>query len=199
MKLSVLFTLLFGFAILLPPAIVNVAAQDVGGDQIGEVSHSEHNHADAEQAPRSVGERIGDAKERLDTDPQAQQATDHILSSIRDIGNKVVAVPGFYWIAFAMMTAGLVSFLLQLVLGKLIMLTQSHFSIVEIMSDAMGFLISLIGLTLLTQSATNEGLVIDRPSFVVTAAGLGAFVGLIFYFRGQTQELREARALAKNN
>ena len=98
-----------------------------------------------------------------------------------------------------MMTAGLVSFLLQLVLGKLIMLTQSHFSIVEIMSDAMGFLISLIGLTLLTQSATNEGLVIDRPSFVVTAAGLGAFVGLIFYFRGQTQELREARALAKNN
>jgi len=97
-----------------------------------------------------------------------------------------------------MMTAGLVSFLLQLVLGKLIMLTQSHFSIVEIMSDGLGLLISAIGLMLLTQAATNEGLVINRPSFVLTAAGLGAFVGLIFYFRGQTQELREARALRKS-
>jgi hypothetical protein len=191
-KLSVLFTLLFGAAMLFPADMNVTFAQDFAGDQIGEVSQDESE----QPSSGSVGDKINDATSKLDTNEDAQLATDNILAGIKTFGDKVVAIPGFYWIAFAMMTAGLVSYLLQLVLGKLIMLARFHFSVTEILSDGLGLLISAIGLMLLTQAATAEGLVIDRPSFVLTAAGVGAFFGLIFYFRGQTQELREARALA---
>ncbi len=179
---------------MLQPAVMNstLGQESTAGDQIGRVSDDDV----GEQAAGSVRDKLDDVKDAVDADPQAQEATDHILTPIKEFGNKAAALPGFYWVAFAMMAAGLVSYLLQLVLGKLIMLTRFHFSLTEILSDGLGLAISAIGLVLLTQAANLEGRFIDKPSLVLSAAGVGAFFGLIFYFRGQTQELREARALA---
>ena len=146
-------------------------------------------------AKASVGEKIDDVTNRVDSNEDAQKATDNILTPIKTFGSTISKIPGFYWVAFALMAAGFVSFLGQLVLGKLIMLTQLHFSLTEILSDTLGLLVSSIGLVLLTQAATVDGQFIDKPSLVLSASIVGAFFGLIFYFRGQTQELREARAL----
>ena len=44
--------------------------------------------------------------------------------------------PAFHWIAFAIMVAGVVSFALQLVLAKLVVLSKGSVSIKEILSDA---------------------------------------------------------------
>ncbi len=145
--------------------------------------------------PDTIGEKLDAVTEQVNTSGAAQDATENILTPIREIGEVIVGIPGFYWIAFAMMAAGFVSFLLQLVLGKLIMLARFHFSLTEIMSDTLGLLVSSIGLVLLTQAATSTGHLTNSPAAVLSASIVGAFFGLIFYFRGQTQELREARAL----
>ena len=92
------------------------------------------------------------------------------------------------------MATGVVS-ALQLVLGKLVVLSKMGFSPAEILSDAHGFVVSAIGLVLTTQSGGPE-----RPRFtaspfaVLSASAVGLVVGFVFYRWGQSQEVQAAIA-----
>jgi hypothetical protein len=88
------------------------------------------------------------------------------------------------------MVAGVVSFALQLVLGKLVVLMRMGFSFTEILSDALGLVVSLIGLVLTTQAATENSTFTTSASAVLSAALAGALAGFIFYLWGQRQELQ---------
>ena len=140
--------------------------------------------------------KIDDAAESVNENETAQLASKNILQPIYDAA-EYLAHPWFHWVAFAMMVAGLVSFTLQLVLGKLLMLMQFHFSLTEVLADGLGFAISAIGLILTTQAATENSTFTTSPAMVLSAAAVGVFFGLIFYVRGQTQEFREARELRR--
>ena len=195
MKISLLCALIISAVMLFVPVLMDTCiAQEVGAQETGAAEISDIDQ-DVQAEEQTVGDKIDEATNKVDSSEQAQNATNNILTSIKTFGSAVTKIPGFYWISFAMMAAGFVSFLGQLVLGKLIMLTQLHFSMTEILSDLLGLLVSSFGLVLLTQAATSDGQFIDKPSLVLSASIVGAFFGLIFYFRGQTQELREARAL----
>ena len=64
-----------------------------------------------------------------------------ILTPIYQLA-EMFAFPAFHWIAFAVMVAGVVSFGLQLTLGKLVVLASSGFSPAEILSDVLGLVVS---------------------------------------------------------
>ena len=165
-----------------------VLGQDESGAQVSDSSASEL----IDTATEKIEEQLEEVAEKVNEDPRAEEARESILKPIYETA-EYLSFPSFHWIAFAMMCAGLVSFALQLVLGKLIMLTQFHFSLTEILADGLGFGISAIGLVLTTQAATENSTFTQSPALVLSAAGVGLFFGLIFYIRGQTQELREAR------
>jgi hypothetical protein len=149
-----------------------------------------------EEVQKKVGQKIDDVAERVNQYPAAQEASKNILKSIYDVA-EYLSFSSFHWIAFALMVAGLVSFALQLVLGKLFALLQFHFSPIEIMSDGLGFLISAIGLVLTTQAATENSNFTESPALVLSAVVVGVLLGLVFYVRGQTQEFREAREVRR--
>ena len=97
--------------------------------------------------------------------------------------------PTFHWIAFAVMVAGVVSFALQLTLGKLVVLAKLGFSPAEILSDGLGFVVSLVGLVLTTQAAAENSSFTGSAAAVLSAAAVGAIAGFVFYLWGQRQEL----------
>ena len=103
-----------------------------------------------------------------------------------------LAFPAFHWLAFALMTAGVVSYALQLVLGKLVVLMRMGFSLGEIISDAFGLAVSVIGLVQTTQAAAENSTFTQSAAAVLTATVAGALVGLILYWWGQAQELQAA-------
>ena len=138
-------------------------------------------------------DRIEEVEKQVNEDVRAQEASKSILSSIYAAA-EYLSFPAFHWVAFALMSAGFVSFLGQLVLGKLIMLAKLRFNLFEILSDLLGLLISTIGLIMVTQAATENSTFPQSPFMVLSAAAVGAVFGVIFYIRGQTQELREMRA-----
>jgi len=150
----------------------------------------------SQSAKEKVTEQIEDIAEKVDKDEQAQTAKESILKPIYDAA-EYMAFPAFHWVAFALMVAGVVSFLGQLVLGKLIMLMQFHFSLTEILSDLLGLLISVVGLVMVTQAATENSNFTESPFMVLSATAVGVFFGLVFYIRGQTQELRELREIRR--
>jgi hypothetical protein len=88
------------------------------------------------------------------------------------------------------MAAGVVSFALQLVLTKLLLLAQLKMNLAEILSDALGLLISLVGLVLTTQAATQNSTFTASPAAVVSSAAVGLLAGFVFYIWGQRLELR---------
>ena len=147
-------------------------------------------------AKDKISEKIDDVKESVNENETAQMASENILKPIYEAA-EYLAHPWFHWVAFSMMVAGLISFGLQLVLGKLFMLLQFHFSLTEILADGLGFAISAIGLILTTQAAAENSTFTTSPVMVLSAGIVGLFFGLIFYVRGQTQELREARELRR--
>ena len=100
------------------------------------------------------------------------------------------AFAAFHWIAFAVMVTGVVSFALQLTLGKLVVLAKSGFSPAEILSDVLGLVVSLVGLVLTTQAATENSSFTKSSAAVLSATAVGAIAGLIFYLWGQRQELQ---------
>jgi hypothetical protein len=100
-----------------------------------------------------------------------------------------LAFPMFHWVAFALMTAGVVGFALQLVLAKLVVLSKFSFSFREILSDAIGLAISLFGLVLTTQAAAENSTFTQSPALVLSSAALGLIVGFLHYRWGQSQEL----------
>ena len=98
--------------------------------------------------------------------------------------------PAFHWIAFAVMVAGVVSFALQLTIGKLVVLAKAAFSPAEILSDALGLTVSLVGLVLTTQAAAENSSFTGSSAAVLSATAVGVIAGFVFYLWGQRQELQ---------
>jgi hypothetical protein len=96
----------------------------------------------------------------------------------------------FHWLAFAVMATGVVSYALQLVLGKLVVLSRMGFSPSEILSDTLGLVISAIGLVLTTQAAAENSTFTHSPASVLSATAVGVIAGFIFYRWGQAQEVQ---------
>ncbi len=140
--------------------------------------------------------RVGDMAKTLDQNPKVQKASTSILEPIYQAA-RAITFPAFYWVAFALMAAGVVSYAFQLVLGKLVVLTKGSFNIREILSDAVGLSISAIGLVLTTQAATDNSTFADSPSSVLSAAGVGVVAGLILYRWNQTEEVDAAHGRQK--
>ena len=152
----------------------------------------------ASDVASDLAQRVDETAKRVDEDQRAQELSTGILNPIYQLAEHF-SFSSFHWLAFAMMVAGTVSFAGQLVLGKLVMLAKRHFSLIEILSGGLGLLISLIGLVLTTQAATENSQFTSSPFAVLSAAAAGAAVGVVFYLQGQSQELRAARAGKKES
>lgn len=142
----------------------------------------------ARQTLESAAETAGTVADAVDESEQAQEASTGILTPIYQLA-EAFSFPAFHWLAFAVMVAGVVSFALQLTLGKLVVLTRAGFSPSEILSDGLGLLVSLIGLVLTTQAATENSNFTQSAAAVLSATAAGAVVGFVFYLWGQRQEL----------
>jgi hypothetical protein len=128
---------------------------------------------------------------QVDADPRAKEISAGILKPIYQFA-EFLSFPAFHWVAFAAMVAGVVSFAFQLVLGKLVVLSKMSLSPSEILSDAFGLVISLVGLVLTTQAAAENSTFTSSPFSVISSAAAGAVCGLIFYRWGQAQEVQAA-------
>ena len=143
-----------------------------------------------------IGDQVSDMEKQLNEVEAVQEASAGILQPIYDVA-EYMNFPAFYWVAFTLMTAGLVSFAGQLVFSKFFLLFRMSLSIKEILADALGLLISLVGLVMVTQAATeNSASFVQSPMAVVSATGVGVLVGLVFYLWGQRTEFDAARGAA---
>ncbi len=129
--------------------------------------------------------------EKVNEDKRAQEASAGILKQIYLLAEKMES-PMFHWTAFALMVTGVVSFALQLVLGKLFVLAKMSLSPSEILSDAMGLAISLVGLVLTTQAAAQNSTFTASPAAVLSSTAVGAVLGFLFFRWGTAQELAAA-------
>ena len=127
--------------------------------------------------------------EAVDKSEPAQEVSAGILKPIYQLA-EVFAFPAFHWLAFAVMVAGVVSFALQLTLGKLVVLAKHGFSPAEILSDVLGLVVSLVGLVLTTQAAAENSSFTKSAATVLSATAVGAIAGFVFYLWGQRQELQ---------
>jgi hypothetical protein len=125
----------------------------------------------------------------LDHDPRAKDVAAGILQPIYLVAESL-SFPAFHWLAFALMSAGVVSFALQLALGKLIALTRMGFSLKEIISDAISLTICVVGLVLTTQAAAENSTFTQSAAAVLSASAVGLVLGFILYRWGQAQELQ---------
>jgi hypothetical protein len=126
---------------------------------------------------------------RVNQSEQAQRVRAGILKPIYSLA-ETFSFSAFHWVAFAAMVAGVLSFALQLTLGKLVVLSRSGFSPSEILSDALGLAVSLIGLVLTTQAATENSNFTASAFAVLSSTCVGVIAGFIFYIWGQRQELQ---------
>jgi hypothetical protein len=143
----------------------------------------------AEEALEQAKHKADQIAVELDHSPQAKEITAGILQPIYKLAEQL-SFPMFHWIAFAVMATGVVSYALQLVLGKLVVLTRMGFSPSEILSDALGLVISVIGLVLTTQAAAENSTFTHSPASVLSATAVGVVAGFIFYRWGQAQEVQ---------
>ncbi|MGL4514456.1 MAG: hypothetical protein ACRCT8_15310 [Lacipirellulaceae bacterium] len=143
----------------------------------------------AKQALDAAGETVGAVAGAIDEDQRAKDATAGVLWPIYRVADNL-SFPAFHWLAFAILLAGVVSFALQLTLGKLIVLSRFGFSPGEILSDALGLVVSLVGLVLATQAAAQNSTFTQSASAVLSATAAGAIAGFILYVWGQRQELQ---------
>jgi hypothetical protein len=142
----------------------------------------------AKQVEEKTVQEVTKIAKQVDQDPRAKTAAAGILQPIYVVAEKL-AFPAFHWIAFSLMSAGVVSYVLQLVLGKLVVLTRLGFSVKEIVSDAVGLAISIVGLVLTTQASAENSTFTQSPAAVISATAVGVIVGFILYLWGQSQEL----------
>ena len=146
----------------------------------------------SERAGEIVGEtkdKVDEIAQRVDESEQAKEITAGVLQPIYALA-EYLAFPAIHWVAFAVMVTGVVSFALQLVLAKLAVLMRFGLSLTEIFSDALGLVISLVGLVLTTQASAENSNFTQSPAAVLSAAGVGVLAGLVFYWWGQSHELR---------
>jgi hypothetical protein len=177
------------FAFLLSVAVSSRAQEP---DPAGKESVKEQ----AEQIVADTREKVEEIAQKVDESPEAQEASAGILKPIYSMA-EYLSFSAFHWLAFAVMIAGVVGFALQLVLAKLVVLGKMGFSLKEFLSDALGLVISLLGLVLTTQAATENSNFTSSPAAVLSAAIVGVLVGLVFYWWGQTQEIEAVEGRKK--
>lgn len=147
-----------------------------------------------ESAKKMVGQVETEAEkiaEKMDRDPRAIKVKAGILEPIYTVA-KALSFPAFHWLAFALMASGVVSYTLQLVIGKLIVLTRMGFSLKEIISDLTGLAISVVGLVLTTHAAAENSTFTQSAAAVISATAVGVVFGFILYLWGQRQEIEAA-------
>jgi hypothetical protein len=142
----------------------------------------------AEQVLQDTRQTVESIARDVDQNQAAREASAGVLKPIYLLAEHL-AFPMFHWAAFALMSAGVVGFALQLVLAKVVVLSKMSFSIREILSDLIGLAISVVGLVLTTQAATENSSFTQSPAAVLSAAAVGIVVGLMHYRWGQSQEL----------
>lgn len=130
--------------------------------------------------------------ERVDQDERAQKAAAGLLGKIYLLAESL-SFGSFHWLAFALMSAGVVNYALQLALGKLVLLFHGSLNIKEICSDAIGLVISTVGLVLTTQAAAENSEFTHSPAAVLSAALFGIVVGFTLYQWGQRQEINAVK------
>ena len=140
----------------------------------------------------STTDKVAEIAEQVDQDERAQEVSAGILQPIYQLA-EAIAFPAFHWVAFAVMATGVVSFALQIVLAKLAVLMRGSLSFKEILSDALGLVISLTGLVLTTQAAAENSTFTTSPAAVLSASAVGVVAGFVFYLWGQSQELQAAK------
>lgn len=146
----------------------------------------------AKDTLESVQKNAEETYNKVNTSQEAKEISAGILQPIYKLA-ETMAFSWFHWLAFALMVSGVVSYALQLVLGKLVVLTRAGFDLAEILMDAQGLLLSLVGLVLTTQAAAQNSTFTQSPAAVLSSAGVGALVGFIFYLWGQSKELQALR------
>ncbi|MEW4565002.1 hypothetical protein AB1K70_20925 [Bremerella sp. JC770] len=154
--------------------------------------------ADAQEQlarPEEVNEPAGELSEQLegiakqvDDSETAKETSAGILTPIYLVAESL-EFPAFHWLAFALMLSGVIGFALQLVIGKLVVFAHLGFSLREILSDLLSFVISLVGLVLTTQAAAQNSTFTQSPFAVLSASLLGLILGIMLYFWGQAQEV----------
>jgi hypothetical protein len=147
----------------------------------------------ADTVTEDAKEKVEELAKEVDRSPKAKEISAGILQPIYQLAEQL-SFPLFHRIAFAVKATGVVSYALQLVLGKLVVLAKMGFSPAEILSDAHGLMISLVGLVLTTQAAAENSTFTQSPFAVISAAAVGVIVGFVFYLWGQAQEVQAAKA-----
>ncbi len=129
---------------------------------------------------------------QIDQSPQAKEYSAGVLQPIYAMA-EYLSFSWFHWLAFTVMVSGVVSFALQLVLAKLAVLAHGGFSLSQLLIDTQGLAISLIGLFLTTQAATENSAFTSSPAAVLSASAVGIIAGFLFYLWGQSEELQALR------
>ena len=179
------------------PAVAEEAAAPEAGD--AEVTTSEETNVVTSPEPKEIKEPptelpkdVEEIADKVDQNESAQEASAGILTPIYMLA-EWFSFPLFHWLAFGLMFAGVVSFALQLIVGKLVVMAHMGFSVREIISDAFGLVVSVIGLVLTTQAAVENSSFTQSPFLVISASLVGGVFGLLMYFWGQSQEVDAAR------
>jgi hypothetical protein len=136
----------------------------------------------------AVEAKVDELAEKIDQNESAKKASESLLGPIYKLAESL-NFSSFHWLAFGLMSAGVVSFALQLVLGKLVVLFKGSINLREIISDAIGFVISTVGLVLTTQAAAENSTFTHSPAAVLSSAACGVVLGFMLYRWGQMQEV----------
>jgi hypothetical protein len=156
--------------------------------------------AEGDEQPKPTVDAAQDELEeitgRVNQSEQAQRVRAGILKPIYSLA-ETFSFSAFHWVAFAAMVAGVISFALQLTLGKLVVLSRSGFGPSEILSDALGLAVSVIGLVLTTQAATENSNFTGSAFAVILSTCVGGIAGVVFYIWGQRQELQAVAGIKK--
>ena len=142
----------------------------------------------AKELEAEVEAKVGELAEKIDQNESAKEAAEGVLGPIYKLAESL-NFSSFHWLAFGLMSAGVVSFALQLVLGKLVVLFKGSINLREIISDAIGFVISTVGLVLTTQAAAENSTFTHSPAAVLSSAACGVVLGVMLYRWGQIQEV----------
>ena len=165
---------------------------DAGSEGASDVASG----AGASDALGTTAEKLQDSVQDIASTLNESEAVQNVSAGILEpIYNlaEFMELPAFYWVAFALMVAGVVSFAAQLLLSKFFLLFKLSLNVKEILGDLLGLLISLVGLVLTTQAAAQNSTFPESSVAVVSAAVVGAIVGFVFYLWGQQTEFKAAR------
>ena len=166
-------------------------AQEGGSGSTSEESSSsqaaDSGAVSTQDTKATIQEKVSEIGDAIDQNETAQEVSKSILDPIYQL-SEFLAFSAFYWVAFALMVAGVVSYAGQLVLSKFFLLFKFSLNFKEILGDLLGLVVALVGLVLTTQAATENSTFTQSPFAVISAALVGAIVGFVFYLWGQSTE-----------